>query len=229
MPCEIWHKRIFGVVGTMDYFQLNRKKMVVEQLEQRGISDALVLQAMRNVPRHLYVDEALQAQAYSDHALPIGYGQTITKPFIVALMSQLLRAKQGMKVLEIGTGSGYQASVLAEMGLHVYSVERIEELHLRSKELLTLLQYDTIHMKLDDGTLGWQEYAPFDRIIVSAGGPEIPLPLIEQLSPTGVMLIPVGASKKEQELVRIRKENGRLLQKNCGPVSFVDLVGNHGW
>lgn len=207
----------------------NRERMVRQQLMPRGISDEAVLAAMGCVPRHLFVQEALRAQAYEDHPLPIDNGQTISQPFIVAFMSQLLEAKPGMRVLEIGTGSGYQAAVLAEMGLDVYTVERIREIYQTTRDLLRALRYTRIRCRLDDGTLGWPESAPFDRIIVTAGGPEIPVPLVEQLADPGVMVLPVGVSRRSQELVVVRKRDGKLFRSNRGGVSFVDLVGCHGW
>ncbi|MDQ7032597.1 MAG: protein-L-isoaspartate(D-aspartate) O-methyltransferase [Desulfonauticus sp.] len=206
-----------------------REKMVKEQIEARGIKDKLVLQAMRKVPRHFFVDEALETQAYADHPLPIGYGQTISQPYIVGLMSQLLQAKPGMKVLEIGTGSGYQAAILAEMGLEVYTVERIENLYSRAKNLFQELGYKTIKTKLDDGTLGWPEYAPFDRIIVTAGAPDVPEPLVDQLADPGIMVIPVGYLRKSQNLWKITKHKAEVSKEELGGVMFVDLVGRYGW
>ncbi|WP_196608020.1 protein-L-isoaspartate(D-aspartate) O-methyltransferase [Nitratidesulfovibrio oxamicus] len=207
----------------------NRERMVKQQLETRGITDPAVLAAMRSVPRHLFVQEALRAQAYEDHPLPIGYGQTISQPFIVALMSQIIEPQPGLRVLEIGTGSGYQAAVLVEMGLDVYTVERIRELHAAARDLLRTLKYRKVRLKLDDGTLGWPEAAPYDRILVTAGGPEVPLPLIEQLADPGILVIPVGSSKRMQELVVVRKQGGRVVRESKGGVAFVDLVGTHGW
>ena len=207
----------------------NRERMVKQQLETRGITDLAVLAAMRSVPRHLFVQEALRAQAYEDHPLPIGHGQTISQPFIVALMSQIIEPQAGLRVLEIGTGSGYQAAVLAEMGMDVYTVERIRELHAAARDLLRTLKYRKVRLKLDDGTLGWPEAAPYDRILVTAGGPEVPLPLIEQLADPGILVIPVGASKRMQELVVVRKQGGRVVRESKGVVAFVDLVGTHGW
>lgn len=203
--------------------------MIREQLVARGVNDPVVLAAMNAVPRHLFVDEALQASAYEDHPLPIGFGQTISHPFVVGLMSQLLRASEGMSVLEIGTGSGYQAAVLAEMGLRVYSVERIRELHMRTTRLLRDLKYGRVRLRVADGTLGWPEAGPFDRIIVTAGGPVVPRPLVDQLADPGMLIIPVGQGKRSQVLTLVHKEGGRVTQEPYLNVSFVDLVGNHGW
>ncbi|MBG0776479.1 MAG: protein-L-isoaspartate(D-aspartate) O-methyltransferase [Desulfovibrionaceae bacterium] len=207
----------------------NRDRMVREQIEARGVRDPRVLAAMRAVPRHLFVQEALRAQAYQDHPLPIGNGQTISQPYIVALMSELLEAGPGMRVLEIGTGSGYQAAVLAQMGCEVYTVERVKELYLATRKRFTQLKYFRVRPKLDDGTLGWPSEAPFDRVVVTAGGPEVPQPLVDQLGDPGILVIPVGTSKRQQELVRIRKEEGRVVRESKGGVAFVDLVGAHGW
>ncbi|MFO7816999.1 MAG: protein-L-isoaspartate(D-aspartate) O-methyltransferase [Thermodesulfobacteriota bacterium] len=203
--------------------------MVREQIEARGVSDPSVLAAMLKVPRHLFVDEALQAQAYGDYPLPIGYGQTISQPYIVAYMTELLQLKPGMKVLEIGTGSGYQAAVLAEADAEVYTVERIESLFQAARKRLNDLNYRKVQVKLDDGTEGWPEKAPFDRIMVTAGGPKVPETLIQQLVPEGMLLIPVGMSKRKQMLIRAWKTNGGYQQEKLGSVAFVDLVGKHGW
>lgn len=210
-------------------FHRLREKMIREQLMARGISNPAVLAAMSTVPRHLFVDEALQASAYEDHPLPIGFGQTISQPFVVGLMSQLLQGSEGMSVLEIGTGSGYQAAVLAELGFRVYSVERIRELHLRTAQLLRNLKYGRIRLRVADGTLGWPEAGPFDRIIVTAGGPQIPQPLIDQLADPGMLIIPVGQGKRSQVLTLVHKEDGHVTQEPYLNVSFVDLVGNYGW
>lgn len=210
-------------------FKRNRQRMVADQIMARGIADERVLAAMSAVPRHFFVDEAMAAEAYEDHPLPIGLGQTISQPYVVALMSQLLEAAPGMKVLEIGTGSGYQAAVLSEMGLDVYSVERMRDLHLRTSALLRKLRYFHIACRLGDGTLGWPEEAPFERILVTAGGPFIPEPLLAQLADPGILLMPVGARARMQNLVRVHRQNGEIHREDLGAVSFVDLVGNHGW
>ncbi len=203
--------------------------MVREQIEARGLTNPAVLAAMRRIPRHDFVDEALHAQAYADNPVPIGHRQTISQPYIVALMSHLLEVEPGMRVLEIGTGSGYQAAVLAEMGAQVFTVERIRELHLAARRRMTRMRYSAVRCKLDDGTLGWPEQAPFDRIIVTAGGPEVPPPLVDQLGDPGLMLIPVGGSRQNQDLVMVRKQNGAVTREKKGGVLFVDLVGRHGF
>jgi protein-L-isoaspartate(D-aspartate) O-methyltransferase len=206
-----------------------REKMVSEQIEGRGVRDESVLVAMRAVPRHFFVEEALAQRAYADRPLPIGHGQTISQPYIVALMTELLQVKPGHKVLEIGTGSGYQAAVLAEMGAEVCTVERIRALYLAARELMVRLRYFNVRLKLDDGTMGWPEEAPFDRILVTAGGPRAPEPLLDQLADPGRMVVPVGTMSRSQELKLIVKEEGRVRVENKGAVAFVDLVGSHGW
>ena len=212
-----------------DLHQISRNRMVRDQLIARGIADDAVLRAMSEVPRHLFVEKAFIPRAYGDHPLPIGFGQTISQPYVVALMSELLEAEQGMRVLEIGTGSGYQAAVLNAMGLEVCSVERLRELYFRTSSLLMKLRYLSIRLKLDDGTLGWPEAGPYDRIIVTAGGPEIPQPLIAQLADPGIMVIPVGTDRRTQKMVRVRKAGGQMSTEEKGGVAFVDLVGRHGW
>ena len=213
--------------GTLDP-RRSRQRMVRE-LRRSGITDEAVLQAMADVPRHLFVEEALRAQAYEDIRLPIGYGQTISQPSTVALMTQCLEALPGMRVLEIGTGSGYQAAVLAVMGCRVYSIERIAGLYRATRNLLRQLSLRAIHMVQGDGTLGLPAAAPFERIIVTAGGPEIPRPLVRQLADGGILLIPVGDKPRTQRLLRVERRAGRVLTDNLGPAHFVDLVGSHGW
>jgi len=206
-----------------------RERMVRDQIQARGVTDERVLAAMRELPRHMFVEEALAYKAYGDGPLPIGEGQTISQPYIVALMSELLQVEPGMKVLEIGTGSGYQAAVLAHMGADVYTVERIKKLfHAARKRFLDMRMF-SVKLKLDDGTMGWPEEAPFDRIIVTAGGPEVPEPLVDQLADPGRMLIPVGGAKRNQTLILVEKRDGRVERTDKGGVAFVDLVGSHGW
>lgn len=205
------------------------RRLMVESLRPKGVEDRAVLQAMGKVKRHLFVDDALQPQAYSDNALPIGYGQTISKPSRVAGMTVALQVKPGMRVLEIGTGSGYQAAVLAEMGARVFTVERIKPLYLGALDRMVRLRYFQVKVKLSDGTMGWPEKGPFDRILVTAGGPDIPVPLLNQLDESGIMVIPVGRKKGEQGLTRIRRQEGKWYRQNLGRASFVDLVGTHGW
>lgn len=206
-----------------------RERMVRDQIQARGVTDERVLAAMRELPRHAFVEEALAYKAYSDGPLPIGEGQTISQPYIVALMSELLRVEPGMKVLEIGTGSGYQAAVLAHMGADVYTVERIKKLFHAARKRFMDMRMFSVKLKLDDGTMGWPEEAPFDRIIVTAGGPEVPGPLVDQLADPGRMLIPVGGSRRSQSLVLVEKKDGQVTREDKGGVAFVDLVGSHGW
>ena len=209
--------------------KVRRAAMVREQLVARGITDQAVLKAMGEVKRHEFVDEALQSQAYGDNALPIGFGQTISQPFSVARMTSALQVQPGLRVLEIGTGSGYQAAVLAQIGADVFTVERVKPLYLSALKRLTALRYFQVKVKLTDGTLGWEEEAPFDRILVTAGGPEVPRPLLAQLGENGKLIMPLGSQKRAQRLIRIRKEEGKWFKQDLGPAQFVDLVGPHGW
>ena len=216
-------------MGLQFDFKQRRVAMVRDQLRARGIENQQVLEAMEAVPRHLFVDEALQAQAYTDNALPIGFGQTISQPYIVARMVAALRVEPGSKVLEIGTGSGYQAAVLAELGAEVYSVERIKPLYNLALKRLNNLRYFKVKVNYSDGTYGLPEQAPFDRIVVTAGGPEIPYPLLNQLSESGILLLPLDAKQNGQRLVRLLEQNGKWYKQDLGPANFVDLKGAYGW
>ena len=204
--------------------KFRRQAMVRDQLRARGIQDEAVLAAMGRVKRHEFVEEALQAQAYSDNALPIGYGQTISKPFVVAKMSSLLQIRPGMRVLEIGTGSGYQAAVLAEMGAEVFSVERIKSLYLAALKRLNSMRYFQVKLKLALDTLGWPEEAPFDRILVTAGGDELSPALLDQLDEEGVMLLPLEVRGAGQRLYRVQCKRGRVWKQDVGEAHFVPLV-----
>lgn len=211
----------------MDY-ESERKIMVEEQLTGRGIRDRRVLDAMGKVPRHLFVEEALRSRAYGDYPLPIGEKQTISQPYMVALMTESLELKGNEKVLEIGTGSGYQSAVLAELCEKVYSVERIKSLAVKARDRLDSLGYLNVAIKIFDGTYGWMEHAPYDAIIVTAGAPDIPKSLIDQLAVGGRMVIPIG-DEFSQTLVKLEKGRDGITTTNiCGCV-FVKLVGNHGW
>jgi len=212
----------------VDLYRLARERMVETQIKARGIKDERVLKAMLKVPRHLFVDEALRDQAYGDFPLPIGEGQTISQPYIVALMTEALELKGNERVLEVGTGSGYQTAILAELALWVYTIERFFTLLERAKKVLTELGYKNISFKLDDGTLGWKEVAPFDAIIVTAASPDIPPPLVEQLSEGGRIVIPVG-DEFSQTLIKGVKKGGKLHTKALEPVRFVKLVGAYGF
>jgi len=205
-----------------------RARMVEEQLLPRSIHDPKTLEAMRKVPRHLFVEEALKNQAYGDFPLPIGRGQTISQPYIVALMTQSLGLKGHEHVLEIGTGSGYQAAILAQICEKVYTVERIDTLLVQARKAFDTLHYLNILTRLDDGTNGWQEYAPYDAIIVTAGGPKVPLPLLEQLADPGTLIIPVG-DRGVQDLRVVTKKDGKIMEKTIELVRFVNLIGDHGW
>ncbi len=211
----------------MDFKEL-RDFMVKTQLIPRGIKDERVLNAMKKVPRHLFIEESMQYKSYDDMALPIGEGQTISQPYMVAVMTQLLELKGNEKVLEIGTGSGYQAAILAELAEEVYSVERVTALAIKAEERFHSLGYNNIHIKMGDGTLGWPEEAPFDRIIITAGTPKIPDPLIEQLSESGIIIAPVG-ERFSQQLLKVRKSKGKLLEDYHTPCVFVPLIGEYGW
>ena len=209
-------------------YRRQREEMVRNQIEARGIKDPLVLNAFRKVPRHLFVSEALRDQAYGDYPLPIGEQQTISQPYIVAEMTQALELGENDRVLEIGTGSGYQAAILSQIAYRVYSVERIRALYLKARSLFDKLHYHNIVTKYADGTKGWKEESPFDAIVVTAGAPEIPDVLIEQLVEGGRLVVPVG-NQHTQELVKIYREEKNIQQINLGGCRFVKLVGEHGW
>ena len=224
-------KKLKGLQRLMSHnhdFKLARERMVKDQLLARGIKDERVLQAMGKIPRHLFIEEALAGEAYNDHPVPIGDKQTISQPYIVALMTEALELKGGENTLEIGTGSGYQTAILAELSSRVYAIERIKSLLVNARKLLAQLGYDNILLKAFDGTLGWKEYAPFDAIMVTAGSPHIPQPLIDQLADNGRIIIPVG-DRYTQELIKVTKKGEALKQENMGGCRFVNLIGVHGW
>ena len=202
--------------------------MVEEQIVSRGIKDAKLIEAMKKIPRHLFVEEALQSQAYTDHPLPIGEKQTISQPYMVALMTEALLLTGKEKVLEIGTGSGYQTAILAELSEKVFSVERIRSLAIRARKLLYELGYFNVEIKIFDGTFGWIEESPFDAIIVTAGSPDIPQPLIDQLSIGGRLVIPVGDALV-QDLFRVTKTEKGVRKEDLGGCRFVKLIGKYGW
>ena len=203
---------------------------MVERLrDYYHIKDQRVLDVMNTVPRHHFVPEALKAQAYKDNALPIAAGQTISQPFIVARMTELLELQGRERVLEIGAGSGYQTAVLAHLVRKVYAIERIEVLANFGKEKLRALGISNVSIRVADGTNGWPVYAPFDAILVAAGGPEIPQPLLDQLEIGGRLVIPVGAGQKNQELIRVTRSENGFREEACGPCAFVPLIGEHGW
>jgi len=203
-------------------------RMVDEQIVPRGIKDPRVIEVMRKVSRHLFVEEALQGQAYNDYPLPIGHGQTISQPYMVALMTEALELKGRETVLEIGTGSGYQTAILAELAEMVYSIERIAELASTVRRILDQLNYYNVEIKIFDGTYGWKEKAPYDAIMVTAGAPEIPRPLLDQLAMGGRMVIPVGEAGLQDLFQVIRKEE-EFIKNNLGGCRFVKLIGKYGW
>ena len=209
-------------------FSRQREDMVRRQIEARGITDKNVLQAMLTVPRHLFVSEALRDQAYGDYPLPIGEQQTISQPYIVAEMTQALELGPNDRVLEIGTGSGYQAAVLAKIAYRVYTIERIRSLFMQARAIFDRLRYFNIVTRYSDGTNGWEDEAPFDAIIVTAGAPEVPETLVNQMSQGGRLVLPVG-NQHSQDLTKINKNRHGLHQTNLGGCRFVKLVGEHGW
>jgi protein-L-isoaspartate(D-aspartate) O-methyltransferase len=202
--------------------------MLRQQIEARGIADPGVLAAMLKVPRHLFVSEALRDQAYGDFPLPIGEQQTISQPFIVAEMTQALELKKEDRVLEIGTGSGYQAAVIAEMVFRVYTIERIRALYLQARRLFDDLRIFNIVTRYGDGTKGWDEESPFDAIMVTAGAPEVPRSLLSQLADGGRLIAPIG-NPHSQDLIKVTKTPRGLQQLNLGGCRFVKLVGEQGW
>ncbi len=211
----------------MDYETL-RKRMVEEQLIPRGIKDPRVLNAFYKIERHKFIPENLRNTAYADFPLPIGEGQTISQPYIVALMTECLGLTGREKVLEIGTGSGYQTAILAELAGEVYSIERFESLAERAQTFLGELGYKNIKIRVGDGTMGWEEARPFDRIIITAASPKVPLPLLDQLADNGKLILPLGESFS-QVLTLVEKKDGKLKSIDiCGCV-FVPLIGKHGW
>jgi protein-L-isoaspartate(D-aspartate) O-methyltransferase len=213
--------------ATADPYSEVRKKMVRNTMRLRDITDEEVLAVMEKVPRHEFVPEEYLNQAYDDHPLPIGYGQTISQPYIVALMTQLLRLKRGEKVLEIGTGSGYQAAVLAELADQVYTVEIIKELAEQSEEKLKRLGYTNVGVKHADGYYGWEEYAPYDAIIVTCAPDHVPQPLVDQLADGGRLVVPVGPPGSYQTLWQITRQGDEVVSKNITGVIFVPLTGGH--
>jgi protein-L-isoaspartate(D-aspartate) O-methyltransferase len=202
--------------------------MVETQLVPRGITDARVLEAMRTVPRHRFVGAGMEASAYGDHALPIGHGQTISQPYMVALMTQELELAGGERVLEVGTGSGYQTAILARLAEQVFSVERIAALAESARRVLEELRITNVAIQVGDGTIGWTEFAPYDRILVTAGAPDVPRSLVEQLADPGIMVVPVG-TQGFQDLKIVTKEDGKTRTRSGGGCVFVPLLGKEGW
>ena len=211
----------------IDYAQ-TRERMVQEQLVSRGIKDTRVLGVMARVPRHLFLESELRDQAYEDHPLPIGANQTISQPYMVALMAEALELKGTERVFEVGTGSGYLAAVLSELCAEVYSVETVEKLASKARNLLTSLGYRNVSVLMGDGTLGWEEHSPYDAVVISAAAPCIPRPLLEQLKTPGFLVFPMG-EKELQTLVRIRKDKAGIREEYLGECQFVKLKGQYGW
>ncbi len=209
-------------------YQRRREEMVKQQIESRGINDLNVLNAIKTVPRHLFVSEALMDQAYGDFPLPIGEQQTISQPYIVAEMTQALQLTAEDRVLEVGTGSGYQAAILSQIVYRVYTIERKHSLLVNARKLFDQLKYHNIVTRYSDGTTGWKAESPFDAIIVTAGAPDLPEMLIAQLAIGGRMIIPVG-DKYSQELVKIYRDERGVQQINLGGCRFVKLIGEYGW
>lgn len=209
-------------------YERMREEMVRKQIENRGITDPRVIAAMLKVPRHLFVSDALSDQSYGDFPLPIGEQQTISQPYIVAEMTQSLNLHGEDRVLEIGTGSGYQAAILAEIAFRVYTVERIHSLYSKARSLFDRLYYHNIVTKYSDGSIGWESESPFDAIIVTAGSPDIPKTLVSQLAIGGRMVIPVG-NQHSQDLIKLYRDEKGIHTTNLGGCRFVKLVGEHGW
>jgi len=214
-----------ALLWGQDPFAIERARMVRTQIEERGVRNPEVLRVMRAVPRHLFIPEPMRSQAYEDHPVPVGYGQTISQPYIVGLMTELLEPNKDLTVLEIGTGSGYQAAVLSGLVKHLYTIEIVPELARSAAATLEKLGYRNVTVRHGDGYQGWPEQAPFDRIIITAAPPEIPKALLEQLKLGGKLVAPVGSSVFGQDLVVIDKAlNGRLRRRSIIPVMFVPMV-----
>jgi protein-L-isoaspartate(D-aspartate) O-methyltransferase len=216
------------IMKSPDWFRARRDAMVTDQIERRGIKDPRLLDALRRIPRHWFVPERLEERAYDDGPLSIGLGQTISQPYMVAAMTDMLALSGGETVLEIGTGSGYQAAVLGELARRVHTVERHFDLARQASDTLEALGYDNVSVHHGDGSLGWEDGAPYHAILVTAAAPKIPRPLVEQLSDGGRLVIPVGGPRG-QVLERWRKKEGRIHRESFFPVAFVPLRGHHGW
>jgi protein-L-isoaspartate(D-aspartate) O-methyltransferase len=215
----------------MDRYAKQRKKMVDAQIRSRDVRDERVLRAMEKIPRHLFIDAGLIDQAYNDNPLPIGEKQTISQPYIVAIMTEALELKGREKVLELGTGSGYQAAILAELADRVFTIERIASLAQKARKLLESLNYYNVVIRVGDGTYGWREESPFDAIVVSAGSPSIPRMLVEQLAIGGRLVIPVGSRYSQSliKLTRLSENPDDVKREDLGGCRFVNLIGEHGW
>jgi protein-L-isoaspartate(D-aspartate) O-methyltransferase len=212
-----------------DGYEILRGNMVKRLREHYKIQDERVLDAMNRLPRHIFVPEAIKHQAYKDNALPIASNQTISQPFIVARMTELLELTANSRILEIGAGSGYQTAVLASIAGKIFAIERIPNLAAQAQERLQKLGFHNVSLRCADGTNGWEVYAPFDGILVAAGSPEIPQPLLAQLKPGGKLVSPNGQDPKTQNLIRITRTVKGFQTEDFGPCSFVPLIGEHGW
>lgn len=212
-----------------DGFEILRGNMVKRLREHYKIRDERVLDVMNRLPRHLFVPEAIKHQAYKDNALPISSNQTISQPFIVARMTELLELTPNSRVLEIGAGSGYQTAILASLAGKIFAIERIPNLAKDAQERLQKLGIHNVTLRCADGTNGWEVYAPFDGILVAAGSPEIPEPLLQQIKPGGKLVIPIGQDPKTQNLIRVTRVPGGFQTEDFGACSFVPLIGEHGW
>jgi len=216
-------------VRARDTYAISRARMVDEQIRGRGIRDERLLKAMNLVPRHLFVEEGFSARAYGDHALPIGEKQTITQPFMVAFMIERLALRGTEKVLEIGSGSGYQSAVLSLLAERVFCIERLARIAARARRLLDDFHCANVVVRVGDGTLGWPDEAPFDAIISGAAGPSVPRPLLNQLKPGGRLIMPVGSEYEDQQIVLVRRTGRGFEKEMLGPCRFVKLLGKEGW
>jgi protein-L-isoaspartate(D-aspartate) O-methyltransferase len=213
----------------MSDYAVQRERMVRDHIAARGIKDERVLAALRRIPRHLFVRDHLRSRAYGDHALPIGASQTISQPYVVAKMTELLEVGKEHSVLEIGTGSGYQTAILAVLARRVYSLERIAELAQQAIPRMRELGLDNVKVQVFDGTVGWSEWAPYDRILVTAAAPKVPEPLLEQLAPGGTLLVPEGSINAQRLVLYKKSARGEVRRKEGEEVAFVPLLGRHGW
>lgn len=218
-----------GTAKITDEMTMQRLRMVEKLRDHYKIADERVLDAMAKLPRHLFVSEAIKSQAYKDNALPISGGQTISQPFIVARMTELLELSGQEKVLEIGAGSGYQTAVLASLARKVFAIERLSNLVEEAEQRLQMLGFRNFTLKMGDGTEGWDTYKPFDAILVAAGGPSVPETLVQQLKIGGKLIIPIGEDQRKQNLIRVTRTESSYRTENFGPCAFVPLIGEHGW
>ena len=216
------------MAGTVGPEFRGARRRLVETLQANGIRDLAVLHAIDRTPRHLFVPTGVRHRAYEDSALPIGNAQTISQPSVHARYLELLRLTGKERVLEVGTGTGYQTALLSHLAAQVFSIERVSALYDKAREILRQLDVRNVSMLLGDGTIGWREYAPYDAILVSAGAPDVPTPLVDQLAEGGTLLIPLG-NKDEQVLVSLERKDGAIVRRDIAPVRFVPLMGTHGW